>query len=73
MKENINYPEHYTSGNIECIDAMISAYGLEPVSNFCICNALKYIWRFNKKGGIEDIEKAQWYLNKYKELNNENK
>lgn len=65
---SVNHPEHYNQGGIECIDAMISAFGKEAVSNFCIINAFKYTWRASDKNGIEDIDKAIWYLNKYKEL-----
>ena len=67
---NVNHPSHYNKGNIECIDAMISAYGKDTVSHFCICNAFKYIWRYKYKNGIEDLKKAQWYLNKAVELDN---
>lgn len=66
---NVNHPSHYNIGNIECIDAMVSAYGKDTVSHFCICNAFKYIWRYKYKNGIEDLKKAQWYLNKVVELN----
>lgn len=71
--DNVNHPSHYTNGEggIECIDAMISAYGKEAVMCFCKCNAFKYQWRFDKKNGVEDIKKAQWYQNKYIELENE--
>lgn len=68
--DNVNHPQHYTGGDIECIDAMIAAYGKEAVMAFCKCNAFKYQWRFDKKNGIEDIRKAQWYQNKYIELEN---
>lgn len=64
----VNHPSHYTSGGIECIDAMEAAYGTEAVMHFCQCNAFKYQWRFDKKNGAEDIQKAQWYQNKYLEL-----
>lgn len=64
----VNHPSHYTQGGIECIDAMVSAFGKEAVAHFCICNAFKYIFRYRLKNGKEDIEKAQWYLNKFKEL-----
>lgn len=66
--DNVNHPHHYNQGNIECIDAMISAFGKQAVANFCMCNAFKYMWRHKQKGGIEDIDKMDWYLNKYKEL-----
>ena len=67
---NVEHPSHYTQGGIECIDAMESAFGKEAVKNFCICNAFKYIWRFKSKNGIEDVDKAIWYLNKYKQYEN---
>ena len=68
--DNVNHPQHYTKGSIECIDAMISAFGKEEVKIFCKLNAFKYIWRAENKNGEEDIEKAQWYINKFVELNN---
>lgn len=66
--EAVNHPSHYNSGKIECIDAMVESQGIEATKHFCICNAFKYIWRADKKNGLEDIDKAIWYLNKYKEL-----
>lgn len=65
----INHPSHY-AGSIECIDAMEAAYGTEAVMHFCQCNAFKYQWRFDKKNGTEDLEKAMWYQRKYIELKN---
>lgn len=64
--DNVNHPEHYSgSGNIECIDAIkectVDLRGVEAV---CIGNVLKYIWRFKRKNGLEDLRKAQWYLNR---------
>lgn len=69
-KDNVNHPKHYTQhpSGIECIDAMLSAYGIEAVKNFCICNSFKYLWRFQHKNGIEDLNKLIWYINKFKEL-----
>jgi hypothetical protein len=64
----VTHPSHYTQGSIECIDAMLSAYGKEAVMNFCQCNAFKYLWRFNHKNHIEDLNKAEWYIDKYIEL-----
>ena len=68
VNDNVNHPNHYTHGGIECIDAMESAFGIEAVQHFCACNAFKYIFRFLHKNGLEDIDKACWYLNKYKAL-----
>ena len=67
-KEAVNHPSHYNQGGIECIDAMVAAFGKEAVENFCLCNAFKYVWRNRDKNGSEDIDKAIWYLNKIKEL-----
>ena len=66
--DNVNHPEHYTGGSIECIDAMAETQGADAVKNFCVCNAFKYLWRHEKKNGVEDVKKAIWYLNKFVEL-----
>ena len=61
-KDKIN-PNHYKShpSGVECIQ-------VTEHFNFCLGNALKYIWRADLKNGNEDLEKAIWYLNR--ELNN---
>ena len=64
----VDHPNHYNQGDIECIDAMVAAYGKESVQIFCLLNAFKYIWRAEHKNGKEDLEKAIWYLKKNKEL-----
>lgn len=67
--DNVNHPAHYESStSIECIEAMELMFGPKAVYNFCVCNALKYIWRFKNKNGLEDLDKAGWYLDKAKEL-----
>lgn len=66
----VDHPTHYNQGGIECIDAMVSAFGKEAVENFCLVNAFKYVWRTRDKNGLEDVDKAIWYLTKYKELVN---
>lgn len=60
----VNRPAHYTSGGIECIDAMQAAFGDEAVKDFCLCNAFKYLWRHRNKGGLQDLKKARWYINR---------
>lgn len=60
----VNHPAHYTSGGIECIDAMQAAFGDEAVKDFCLCNAFKYLWRHRSKNGVEDLKKCRWYLNR---------
>ncbi len=66
----VSKPEHYTNTKVECIDAMIDVYGVEAVKSFCLCNAFKYHWRAKDKNGEEDLQKADWYMMKYKELVN---
>lgn len=65
MKEMVNHPSHYNQGGVECIDAMKAAtihkVGIEAV---CVSNVIKYLWRYEEKNGLEDINKAQWYLNR---------
>lgn len=69
LNSNVEHPAHYNKGNIECIDAMISAFGKAEVATFCKINAFKYLWRAENKGKYkEDMEKAAWYTNKANEL-----
>ena len=68
QKDNIN-PDHYkTSTSLECIEAMELVFGEAAVIDFCKCNAWKYIWRWKYKNGVEDLEKAKWYIEKATEL-----
>lgn len=64
MQSNVDHPEHYTSGEIECIDAIKSALGPELFLGYLWGNAIKYLWRWPRKGLNEDIEKCMWYLNR---------
>lgn len=60
--DNIN-PNHYKNEcSLECIEAMELIFGETAVLNFCVCNAWKYIWRYENKNGEEDLKKANWYL-----------
>lgn len=61
----VNSPAHYASGNIECIEAITEATkGLEGIEAVCTGNAIKYLWRWKRKGGLEDLRKARWYINR---------
>lgn len=66
--DNVNHPEHYETGKFECIDVMVETQGKQAVLDFCLCNAFKYIYRHQRKNGLEDIKKAKWYIDKYIEL-----
>jgi len=63
----VNSPPHYNVGGIECIDAILSATNHNK-EGYLQGNILKYVWRYDYKGGLEDLEKAQWYLNKLIEV-----
>ena len=60
--DNVNHPSHYTSGSIECIDALKAQLGPEGFRNYCHGNISKYVWRYKFKNGVEDLKKAAWYL-----------
>lgn len=65
-KETVNHPSHYQSkSGLEAID-VIEAFcdGLNGIEAFCTGNALKYLCRWKSKNGIEDLKKAQWYINR---------
>ena len=58
MNDPVNHPSHYTQhpSGVECIQ-------LTEHMNFCLGNAMKYIWRAGEKGNYQqDLEKAIWYL-----------
>lgn len=64
INDRVNHPSHYTSGKVECIDALEAATsGLQGIEAVCTANAIKYLWRWKKKNGIEDLEKAIKYIN----------
>lgn len=62
----INHPPHYASGEgIECIDAIKEVTrDMRGMDAVCTANALKYLWRWKKKGGVESLKKAQWYIDR---------
>jgi len=63
MSETVNSPAHYTSGSIECIDAIDDAVaGLTGLEGYYIGNIMKYIWRWKQKNGVEDLRKARHIL-----------
>ena len=65
MSECVNHPDHYKTGNYECIEVMKEIFGEEKVKDFCKMNAFKYLWRSDRKNGDEDLKKAKWYLDTY--------
>lgn len=62
-EDNVNHPKHYTIGNIEVIDYIRDKMTPRDFTSYCQGNVIKYISRWREKGGVEDLEKAQVYLN----------
>jgi len=63
--DNVNHPPHYTDGGkIECIEAIEAQLTPEEYRGYLKGNVAKYLWREKHKGGIESLQKAQWYLNR---------
>ena len=61
----VNSPSHYKEeGKIECIDYMRERLTAEQFKGYLLGNVHKYTHRWQYKNGKEDLEKAQWYLNK---------
>ena len=63
----VNHPKHYNESGIECIDALQAMLG-KGFEEYLQGNIAKYLWRYKYKNGIEDLKKAQWYLNKLIEV-----
>jgi len=62
----VNKPAHYNlGGGVECIDYIKQVLTLDGFISYCQGNMIKYQHRHGYKGNpVEDMEKAQWYLNK---------
>ena len=60
MNDTVNHPKHYTEhpSGVECIE-------ITEHMNFCVGNAIKYLWRAGLKGQqVEDLRKARWYIDR---------
>jgi len=64
QNDPVNHPKHYTSNPAKCIcGENIECIQITEHMNFCLGNAVKYIWRADlKHDAIEDLEKAIWYI-----------
>lgn len=72
-QEKVDHPSHYNQGGMETIDEMVLLFGVYEAKIFCKLNAWKYRARAIYKNGEEDMRKASWYLQKYKELDEKSK
>ena len=61
-EDMVNNPPHYNKSGIETIDA-IKAMTDTGYEYYLQGNIMKYVWRYRYKNGVEDLKKAQWYLN----------
>lgn len=62
--KNVSHPDHYQgAGGLETIDVIANftanLHGIEAIDT---ANIIKYICRWKKKNGLQDLEKCQWYL-----------
>jgi hypothetical protein len=62
MSDPVNHPAHYTSGGVECIDAIEASMTLEAFKGYLKGNCIKYLYRYENKNGLEDLKKCLWYL-----------
>ena len=67
MQDMVNSPIHYNKAGIETIDAL-QAMLTNGFDYYLQGNIVKYLWRYRYKNGVEDLKKAQWYLNKLIEV-----
>lgn len=65
MTDLVNQPPHYRKGAVECIDAIESSVSdLSGFEGLCTGSAIKYLYRWKQKGGVESLKKAQWYIDR---------
>ena len=55
----VHQPSHYQShpSGVECIQ-------ITEHMDFLLGNVIKYVWRADHKNGVQDLEKARWYLDR---------
>ena len=70
MNDNVQNPSHYNNdSSIEAIDAIEASMSQEEFRGYLKGSFQKYVWRWDKKHTdtklqVEDLKKAQWFLNK---------
>ena len=63
MSDPVN-PDHYKQGDIECIEAIKASMHPAQFEGYLKGNIVKYVWRYEMKKGLQDLLKAQWYMNR---------
>jgi hypothetical protein len=65
--DQVNQPPHYRQGEIECIEAIKASMSPVEFQGYLKGNVMKYTWRFRHKNGLQDLEKADWYLKRLRD------
>ena len=69
MTDMINHPPHYNQNKIETIDIILDiTKNLPGDQGYLVGNIIKYMSRYYYKNGVEDVEKARWYIDKLRVL-----
>ena len=71
MTDNVNHPAHYGQGKIECIEYIEDFLSHDEFVGYLRGNIAKYLHRWRYKNGLEDLHKAQWYLNRLVQVQEE--
>lgn len=71
IDEKVNHPSHYL-GNVEVIDYIEDKLSFDQFEGYLVGNVIKYLSRYQKKNGLEDLKKGRWYLNKLIEVKENN-
>lgn len=71
MTSNVDHSNHYNQGGKETIEILKDFLTENEFKGFLKGNVLKYMHRYYFKNGLEDLSKAQWYLNKLRETESE--
>ena len=68
QEDVVNHPSHYTDGGIETIEAIEAQLSQEEYEGYLRGNCVKYLWRWKHKGGVQDLKKCEWYLQRLIQL-----
>lgn len=58
----VNHPAHYCAAGVYCLEVLKAVMTPAQYEGFLRGNVMKYLWRYNKKNGVEDLRKARVYL-----------
>lgn len=73
QEDVVNHPAHYVeTGGVECIEAIEAQLTPEEYLGYLRGNCVKYLWRWRHKGGVVDLNKASWYLQRLIETQDQN-